>query len=261
VAFRFRAHGTKAYSRFGIVHASIGTLSAAALALRTPRRTAAPFANASSSFPATLVTIHHDGLSGRVQASPFLSGVSNFAHVHAGTHRPSRRFSPNTSLLPSPSFYELKGQSVTLEGPGGRVRNHSVATTRPTDSRSLEVLWSALCRRGSDSIWDRWSDGLGFIFAEIPSSLNERTLPSFSLQASLYVGSSVHTAAAKLNPTVCDPYFSDPISRHSPTRGECSLFLHELDTAFPRERLIFFAPFPFLTLSNDPSSKLTKAKR
>jgi len=152
VASRFRSFGAKAPARFGVVHASLGSLSSAALALRSPRRVSSPFAGAGFSFPATLVTVQHDAFSARLQKSPFLSNTTNFAHVHAGTHRPSRRLSANTSLLPATSLYEQKGRRVVLEGPGGRVRSHSVTTTRPTNSRSIEALWSALCRMGSDSV-------------------------------------------------------------------------------------------------------------
>jgi hypothetical protein len=139
LAFRFRTYGTKSYARFGVVHASIGSLATAALSLRAPRRVSAPFAGANTSFPTSLVTAHHDGFPARLQASPFLA-AANLSHIHVGTHRPSRRLSENASFLPAPSLYEQKGHRITLEGPGGRVRNHSVATTSPASSRGFEVL-------------------------------------------------------------------------------------------------------------------------
>lgn len=140
IAFRFRVYGTKSYARFGAVHASVGSLATAALSLRAPRRIGAPFASANAGFPATVITGHHDGFSARLQASSFLASVPNFSHVHIGTHRPARRLSLNASFLPASSLYEQKGRRVTLEGPGGRIRNHSGATTRPVDGRSFEIL-------------------------------------------------------------------------------------------------------------------------
>ena len=60
-----------------------------------------------------------------------------------------------------------------------------------------------------------------------------RVLPNTSEFAPLVV------AASLLAPTLRDPFISDPISAHSPTRGECSLFL-QTGSAFSRERLLLF---------------------
>ena len=92
-------------------------------------------------------------------------------------------------------------------------------------------------------MWRRWTDALAFFDLELPRRrVRERILPSFALPAfprptaTALSRPSGPCPAFLLAPTQRDFYLADPLAAHSPTRGECSLFLTAGEGAFPRER-------------------------
>jgi hypothetical protein len=69
-------------------------------------------------------------------------------------------------------------------------------------------------------------------------ALLNRNLVQFAFNPFLAIETKarIFTVATLFAPTVIDFTLADPISRHSPTIGECALFLGE-ESSFPRERL------------------------
>ncbi len=150
--------------------------------------------------------------------------------------------------LPISSAYERTGHFVTLDGAFGRLRRHRKAVTAPSESRSLDLLWTSLLRATPASLPSSlaWHEGLARLNDHVPSTLLERTLPHFSLnpfavftrisrRASHFAFDPISSVASILLPATQDLYVSDLLSRNSSTRGECSLFLGDA-TSFSRER-------------------------
>jgi hypothetical protein len=219
--------------RLGRIHASVGSLASAVQGL------AANPAKTTTSISSTVITVHHRGLTPRRQRQLSVN-TNRSTFVHRGTHTPLPQIgNVETLLLPIPSFYERTGHVLSLEGVGGILRAHRQVVTAPTDTRSIESLWSRLRRRGGSVAWSRWTDGRKNLLEELPrrGRLNTKLAPfplnPFTIRATTDVITSTATLIA---PTITDRYLVDPISAAAPTRGECSLFLGTVG-AFRRERL------------------------
>ena len=223
LSFRRRTR-TKVADRAGSVHATATSLAGAVLGLTgTPTVTLA-------AAPSLHFTV---GLGRRESASAERI-------VNLGTHAPLPA-DRNAIHLPIPSAYERIEHRIVLDGVGGRLRRSPRAVTAPRRSRVTELLWSALVRRQGRSAWHRWTEGLAGLNAERPR--NARREVSCVAFESVRNGGRVFDSRstfeiplAPLTPSLQDLYLQDPVSLHSPTRGECSLFL-KVDSAFQRERL------------------------
>ena len=208
--------------RAGVIHATSTSLAAAVLGV-TGRSSASI-----TPTPALQITV---GL-GRTEATQAPRSI------HLGTHSPS--FSDKDSLnLPLPSPYERTEHRFVLDGIGGRLRRSRTAVTAPRRARSTELLWSALVRRQGHTRWRRWTEGLAGFHDELPLSVRRETsVPAFlnTQNAGRALGSAsvFNRPLAVLTPGIHDIYLQDPISLHSPTIGECSLFLGG-DGSFQRE--------------------------
>jgi hypothetical protein len=126
-----------------------------------------------------------------------------------------------------------------LDGIGGRLRRSRTAVTAPRRTRSTELLWSALVRRQGHTRWRRWTEGLAGLYEELPIATRiEVSVPAFlntrNAGRALDSTSVFDRPLAVLTPSVRDLYLQDPASLHSPTRGECALFLGG-EGSFPRE--------------------------
>ena len=243
LAFRFASATTKTRA-FGVLHSSVSSLASSSLALSTSR-TLRPNLSA-------LITVQHSGIGTR-RTSRVLS-PSTFV-LHIGTHTPDSTGLPNgcdVHRLPLVSSYERTGHFLTLDGPFGRLRRHRKAVTAPSESRSLDLLWTSLLRATPSSLPSSlaWHEGLVRLSDHVPSTLLERTLPHFVVNPfSFFTGvgrrsssfnfDPVYYSATILPSTTQDLYISDILSRNSATMGECSLFFGE-PTAFPRERLYLY---------------------
>ena len=209
--------------RVGVVHATSTSLAAAVLGV-TGRSS-----GSIAPTPALHITV---GL-GRTEATQAPRSI------HLGTHSPSAS-DKNALHLPLPSPYERTEHRLVLDGIGGRLRRSRTAVTAPRRARSTELLWSALIRRQGHTRWRRWTEGLAGFHAEIPLAVRiETSVPAFlnTQNAGRGVGSTnaFTRPLAVLTPGIRDIYLQDPVSLHSPTRGECSLFLGG-DGSFQRER-------------------------
>ena len=207
--------------RVGVVHAASASLAAAVLGV-TGRPTG------TSVIPAIQIGV---GL-GRAEATQAPRSI------HIGTHSPSGSNS-NALYLPTPSPYERTEHRLVLDGIGGRLRRSRTAVTAPRRTRSTELLWSALIRRQGHTRWRRWTEGLAGFYEELPLAARlEVSVPAFvnTRNAGRALASAItfDRPLAVLTPSVRDLYLQDPASLHSPTRGECALFLGG-EGSFPRE--------------------------
>jgi len=208
--------------RVGVVHATSTSLATAVLGV-TGRSN-----RATTPIPAIQINV---GL-GRTEET------QSPRSVHVGTHSPAGATSGSLHL-PTPSPYERTEHRLVLDGVGGRLRRSRTSVTAPRRVRSAELLWSALVRRQGHTRWRRWTEGLAGFNDELPlAARREISVSPFlnTRNAGIAVGAKdiFSRPTAVITPSVRDIYLQDPISLHSPTRGECSLFLGG-DGSFPRE--------------------------
>lgn len=209
--------------RVGVVHASATSLAASVLGLAAAPKDRATVA------PAIQIGL---GVGYSVETSADRS-------VYLGTHAPQSA-SRDSLYLPLPSPYERTETRIVRDGVGGRVRRSRTAVTAPRRARSAELLWSALVRRQGSLLWRRWTESLSRLEAELPTA-TRRDVSVDPFLATRYAGRGLDAKVAfelpiaPLVPAIRDIYLQDNVSLHSPTRGECSLFLGE-ESAFSRER-------------------------
>ena len=209
--------------RAGVVHASSTSLAAAV------RGVTGRLNQAVAPVPALNVTVGI-GRVGTTQAQ---------RSVHLGTHAPSSSHKESLQL-PLPSPYERVEHRLVLDGIGGRLRRSRTAVTAPRRARSTELLWSALVRRQGHTRWRRWTEGLAGFQDELPLACRRETSSLAFLNTKnagrvLGANSVFARPLGVITPATRDLYLQDPASLHSPTIGECALFLGG-DGSFPRER-------------------------
>ncbi len=163
--------------------------------------------------------------------------------ISVGTHKGTLQL-PYNQQLPLTSLYERSGHLLSIDG---HYRKHQKVVSTSGGRRSLESLLSAFCRRQGAETWCRWSEGLATFADEIGlgstnlSAAGDTTTPivtgfnsipslidSLSLTGSTVgstKGNNIQVKLVPFHPTVRNFYVQDPISAHSPTRGECSLFI------------------------------------
>lgn len=245
--------------RLGFVHSNVATLAFAHLGLSLNKKfpSLSQEATAVKTTP-YLFSIQHK-LSSRFvaqwsQPKGTPESVTQWTNpwvISAGTHKGALQL-PYNQLLPLNSLYERSGHLLSLDG---HYRKHQKVVSSTGGRRSLESLLSALCRRQGVDAWSRWTEGLARFASELgtstfsvagdtakPIAATFNSIPPLfdvhglsarisngvsrvSRFANKSVTHSVLVSLVPFHPTVRNFYVQDPVSAHSLTRGECSLFL------------------------------------
>lgn len=140
------------------------------------------------------------------------------------THKPNNILCDR--LLPIKSFYEKDGFLYNIEG---RLRKFYKVVTAPTQSRSLESFFAALCRvQFLSQEWLGVLKSFWMLKDEVPfHNLVEKNVPNYFFNILSF---NEETFVAKnfiFSPSVGNFYITDTISQNSSTMGECALFLNE----------------------------------
>lgn len=225
--------------RLGYIHSSIGTLAFAHLGLQSKT-----FYNVKKSDVENPVVfnIHQLGLN---QTFFTRNNKTNPWVISFDTHNITNAF-PWKVNLPLTSLYEREGHVLTLEG---RTRKQQKALAisnkgfTQKQRRSLETIFSALCRKQGNFTWFRWVEGLSFFNVECPTQVSLDTINEnfFRSPFAYEIHSNFGVKLVPFFQTVRNFYLQEPIAAYSRTRGESSLFIG-YETNFISEMLfnLFF---------------------
>jgi len=224
---------TRRGERFGLIHSNVTSLNFSNLGLVASARSPLHSSLHRDKNIETLFTVQQGNLRTRRWLSP-----TTYTHVVAMATHTGGEVLPYDRLIPLKSIYEKSGHVFSLEG---RLRKFQKAVSTLGHGRSLESYLFSLVRTGrslgGEGIkgWERTLRVFWGLDQELPhASLLERLPTPFLFNPFNIWEEDRLGALALFHPNLRDFYLTDLVSRHSPTMGECSLFLSN-ETNFPRE--------------------------
>ena len=221
---------TSSGERWGVLHQSTGSASAAALGTVAPGvRSPLHRRGRADAKVSTLFAVQAPRLSPAKWASP-----SVYTKTYALASHKDLPYRAD-AFLPVRTAYESDGHVVNAEG---RLRRFKAGVTAPVDSRSVDVFVFALSRMISD--WYGALEALWTAGAEVPADASEpghlvdaAPAPFAGYNPWAYSEPASVAPAFPFAPAVTSFYTGgDVISARSKTMGECALFL-ERDSNFP----------------------------
>ena len=140
--------------------------------------------------------------------------------INLSTHQEINKTSYKRQL-PLVSLYERSGTFLTING---NIRKHTKVATPLIKTHSLENIFTALCYQMSKIATYRWRNSLSYFYSELPISFIKNNIFRHNIY-SFEFASYIRIVSSPFYRTIHNYYLNDPISKNSPTRGECSLFL------------------------------------
>jgi NADH-quinone oxidoreductase chain G len=215
---------TRSGERFGLIHSNVTSLVFTNLGLVPSSRSPLLSTLHRDKSIETLFTAQLPGLRSRRWLSP-----STYTHVVALSTHTGGEVLPYDRMIPIKSLYEKSGHLFSLEG---RLRKFQKAVTHVGHARSLESYLFSLVRTGrslgGEGIkgWERTLRVFWGLDQEMPRAILLDRIPAPFLFNPFSIWEEDRKATLSLfHPNLRDFYLTDVISRHSPTMGECSLFL------------------------------------
>jgi NADH-quinone oxidoreductase chain G len=215
---------TRAGERFGLIHSNVTSLVFTNLGLVPSARSPLYSSLHRDKGIDTLFSVQTPNLRTRRWLSP-----TTYTHVVALSTHSGGEALPYDRLIPIKSLYEKSGHLISLEG---RLRKFQKAVTSMGHGRSLESYIFSLVRTGrslgGEGIkgWERTLRSFWGLDQEMPrASLLERIPVAFHFNPFNIWEDNRKASLVLFHPNLRDFYLTDMISRHSPTMGECSLFL------------------------------------
>jgi NADH-quinone oxidoreductase subunit G len=211
---------TKKGVRLGILHMNVASLSFANLGINAGVRSVLHATMATDKAFNNLFVVQPYEIS----STKWLSNKVYTNVIGLSTHKPLNIVCDN--LLPIKASYEKNGYFFNIEN---RLRKFYKAVSAPTEARSLEAFFFALCRvQFLPSEWLGVLKSFWMFKHEVPVNiLAEKQINNFFFNLFSYSETASKGKKTFFIPAIKNFYINDLITQNSSTMGECALFLND----------------------------------